>query len=198
MDVNWAQFWADFWYQVGISRPHLVGVVFATCVLYLVYALVLDVFGQYVGSSTSTFTLVLATVTGSLLARSMLGNAPTLLGGLVALTTLMLLEWVFGAGRKRSGRHQSRRPGHRRRPPRIVLVEGQMQHDTLASLYLDEDDIDIRLRQMGVRSRSDVALVILESRGSLTVVRKGETIDADLVDDVPGIDAVPDTVVARR
>lgn len=183
----------EFWYQVGISWPQVVGVVGATVVLYLVYAAVLGLWLQRLQSSTSTLSLVLGTVMGAVMARAMLGNAPTLLGGLIALVTLAAMESGFGFLRTKG---VTRRRAQQR-PARVVLREGRVLASELRAAHLHEQDLDIRLRLAGVRSRSELALVILESRGTLTVLRTGQTIDAELVEDVRGISGVSDAVVLR-
>lgn len=184
----------ELWFQIGITWPQVLGVVGATTVLYLVYAALLELWTQRLQSSTSTLSLALATVTGAVMARAMLGNSPTLLGGLVALLTLAALESGFGFLRTKGVAKRHRR----RRPARVVVRQGRVLRTELRAAHIDEHDLDIRLRMAGVRSYAEVALVILESRGSLTVVRDGQTIDADLVEDVRGIAAVPEEIVLRR
>lgn len=179
------------WAQIGITWPQVAGVVGATTVLYLVYSGLLELWSQRLQSSTSPLSLALATVTGAVLARAMLGNSPTLLGGLVAIGTLAVLESGFGFLRAKGVTRQHKR----RRPARVVFSEGRLLRSELRAAGINEHDLDIRLRLAGVRSYSEVALVILESRGSLTVLRNGETIDATLVRDVRGIGSVPEELV---
>ena len=183
-----------FWYQIGISWPQVAGVVLATVVLYLVDSAILGLWSQRLQSSTSTLSLALATVVGAVMARAMLGNAPTLLGGLVALVTLVAMEAGFGFLRSK-GLGGARM---QRRPARVVLIDGRMLPEELRAAGIGRRDLDIRLRLAGVRSRTELALVILESRGSLTVLRKGQSIDAHMVSDVWGVGDVPGSIVARR
>lgn len=184
----------ELWTHIGISWLQLVGVVVSTSVLYLCYAAMLKLLGQRVRSSTSTLSLALATVMGSLVARSMLGDAPTLLGGLVAAATLVSLERAFGALRQRLPGKAPRR----RLRPMILLVDGVVRPDELKAARFSERDLGIRLRQQGVLSFTDLALVILEAGGTLTVLRNGQRIHAQLVSDVPGAASLSDSVVIRK
>ena len=52
-----------------------------------------------------------------------------------------------------------------------------------------------QLRRAGVRHVADADLVIMEPRGGLTIVRRGETIDRRMVRDVRGIGIVPRSIL---
>ena len=58
-------------------------------------------------------------------------------------------------------------------------------------------DLATRLRHQGVTNYAQVALAILEARGTVTVLRAGQRMDADLVWDVPGATDLPDRIVAH-
>lgn len=184
----------ELWSHVGITWVQVGGVILATSVLYLVYAAVLKLWGQRIRASTSTFSLVLITIMGSLVARSMLGDAPTLLGGLTAISTLVVLETTFGVLRHRLSKKRTKR----RHTPRVIVVEGDLRLDALKGARLTPHDLATRLRQQGVTSYSELALVLLESRGTLTIVRTGQRIDEELVWDVPGVRELPDSIIVRR
>ncbi len=184
----------EFWAHVGISGSQVISVAVSAGVLYLVYAAVMRLWGQRIRSSTSTLSLALTALTGSLIARSMLGDAPTLTGGLVALATLIGLEAVFGVLRQRLPAPKK----HRRRAPTVILVDGLVLHAALSATRLSERDLTARLRQMGILSYADLALVVLEDRGGLSVVRAGERIDRAFLADVRGAASLPDSIVRQQ
>lgn len=184
----------ELWSHVGITQAQALSVMVATCSLYLVYAAVLRLWGQRIRASTSTFSLVFVTVLGSLVARSMLGDSPTLFGGLTAVGTLVVLEATFGVLRRRLPRRRVRR----RHAPVPIIVEGRVRPDALRAARLGRRELATRLRQQGVTSYDQLALVVLESGGNLTIVRTGNRIHQDLVWDVQGASDLPDSVVTRR
>ncbi|NLT31121.1 MAG: DUF421 domain-containing protein [Propionibacterium sp.] len=184
----------ELWAHIGITGVQVLGVVLATTVLYLVYAGVIRVLGRRIRASTSTFSLVLATVMGSLIARAMLGNSPTLIGGLVALITLVTLEGSFGMLRRRLP-HRGRAWRYQ---PTVILVDGVVLPAALRATGLREHEIVTRLRHQGVTSYADLALVILESGGSLTVLRTGQRIQQRFLWDVRGAGDLPDGIVDRE
>lgn len=178
----------ELWSHIGITPSGALGVVIASVALYVMYVAVLAVWGPRLFSSSSTLILALLTVLGSLMARAMLGDFPTLSGAVVAASTLLLLESALGRLRRatrRGGRHR----------PRVVMVEGAFVSRAIRERVVTEADLLTRLRAAGVRKLSDASLVILESRGGLTVMRPGEQIDAPLLAGVVGREFVPDHLI---
>lgn len=179
----------ELWSHVGITPGGALGVLVASTVLYIMYAVVLAVWGPRLFSSSSTLSIALLTVLGSLFARAMLGDVPTLGGALVAASTLLLLEALLG----RLRRVTASGPG--RHHPRVVMVEGDFVRRPQRERVVSESELLTRLRAAGVRRVEDAALVILESRGGLTVLRSGETIDGRLLVGVLGVEYVPQHLI---
>lgn len=182
----------ELWSHVGITPGGALGVVVASTALYVMYAVVLALWGPRLFSSSSTLSIALLTVLGSLFARAMLGDFPTLGGALVAATTLLALEALLGRLRRSSARGRGR---HR---PRVVIVEGAFVAWPQRERVVSEADLLTRLRTAGVRQVEDATLVILESRGGLTVLRTGERIDARLLVGVLGVEYVPEHLMAAQ
>lgn len=175
----------ELWSHVGITPGGALGVAFAAVVLYLVYSAVLAVWGPRLTSSSSTLALALMTVLGSVFARAMLGDYPTLAGALVACATLLVLEFFLGRLRRATGRFSGRRRAV------VVLVDGGFVNREAWRKVITEADLLTRMRTAGVRHVAEVPLVILERRGVITCLRPGETIGADLLAGVDGADLVP-------
>lgn len=180
---------SELWAHIGISPVGALAVVIASVVLYVAYAAVLAVAGPRLFSSTSTLSLSLLTLLGALFARAMLGDSPTLTGGLVAIGTLLLLETLLGRLR---GAARTRWRSVR---PAVVMLDGQIIRPALRRRRLSEADLHTRLRLSGVRQRSDVAVAILEPRGSLTVLTTGQRIERALLRGVAGAADIPADLV---
>lgn len=180
-------FFEELWFQIGASSAGALGVLIASVVLYLVFALILQVAGPRLSANPSMLSFAVMALLGSLVARAILGNTPTLVGGLIAVTTLLLLEYLLGSLRPGIGRVFTRR-GPR---PTVVMIHGHVLRWQLRHLGLSEAQLLTLLRRGGVRHVIDTDLVILEPRGGLTVVRRGETIDERLVRGVRGAGLVP-------
>lgn len=175
-------FWAELWHEIGITWPRAVGVVLSAGVLYLTFTVILRVWGQRLFANRSGSGLAVVLVLGAIVGRSMLGPNATLLGGLLVLATLLLLETIFGAGR-RAGLF-----GHRRA---VVIYDGATwNHQVMGRFHLHEYVVWSRLRQAGVTSLDDVRALVLETDGSLSVLRKGTEVDPRLFTNVRGADRI--------
>lgn len=179
----------SLWFQIGITSWGALGVVIATVVLYLVYAGLMRWLGPRLLAAPSVLSFTLVALFGAIAARAMMGNWPTLAGALIAIVTLVLLEAVLGRARWAVS---AARGGHGVGPrPIVVMVHGHILDGNLRRRHLTRDQLRAMLRRSGVRSVAEVELAILENRGSLTVVRAGERIAADLLIDVDGTRVVP-------
>lgn len=193
---------SELWAYLGITGAGALSVVIASTVLYVGYSALLSLWGPRLFLSPSTLSLSLLTVLGAVTARAMLGHFPTLGGALVAILTLVLLESALGRLRHASRvatasgrRGKVRRPRHR---PIVVMVDGHVIARTLAVVRLTEEELFARLRQSGLRHREEAALVIVEPRGTLTIVRRGTTIDRALLADVRGASQLPGHLIQDR
>lgn len=173
-------FWAALWQEVGITWPQAVGVLIASCVLYLTFTTVLRVWGQRIFANRSGTGLAVVLVLGAIVGRSMLGPSATLTGGLICLVTLIGLESFFGTGR-RAGLI-----GHRRAV--IVAHNGELDHRLLRRYHLSESMVWARLRHGGITDLDEVRAVILETDGSLSLLRAGKPLDPRLLTNVRGAD----------
>lgn len=87
---------------LGIPPMGALAVFIATIVMYSFFSLILFLWGDRLKSSSSPVTVAVATLMGAIAARSTLGDTPTMLGGIIALTTLLVLERIFGTLRRAS------------------------------------------------------------------------------------------------
>lgn len=174
--------------QVGITPMAALGVAIAAAVMYAVLAVVLRIWGRRLAVSASTVSVALVTLISAIAARAVLGHTPTVMGGLIAIATLLLLEQVFGQWGHAIALRRTERWS---RSPVVLMVGAQVRERTMRKHGITETELRSRLRQQGIVSRADVGLVILEPRGSLSVVRAGTILDRDLMVGVEGIGEVP-------
>lgn len=179
------EFWVELWREIGITLPRAVGVVLSAGVLYLAFTVILRVWGQRLFANRSGSGLAVVLVLGAIIGRSMLGPNATLFGGLLVLATLLVLETIFGAGR-RAGLL-----GHRRAV--VIYDPTGWNHQAMQRFHLHEYVIWGRLRQAGVTSLDDVRALVLETDGSLSILRKGVEVDPRLFTNVRGAERIVDT-----
>lgn len=174
------------WMEYGLDWVDAIRVVASCVAFYFGIILLLRVFGQRTLANLSSFDLASIIAIGAIIGRSILGDTPTLVGGALALATLLILQAVTGAGRRFGlirGVVNS---------PAVVLMAGpEMLTHNLAKSHVDRDEVVAKLRSAGIRNRDEVACVILESTGQISVIRRGAPIDEDILEGVIGAERVP-------
>ncbi|MGP5268074.1 DUF421 domain-containing protein [Brachybacterium alimentarium] len=188
--IDWDIIWQDY---LGIGWSEALGVIASTIVLYAFFSLLVHISGQRLMANPTVGSFVVLAVIGGVTARAMLGESPTLLGALIVLNTLMLLERLMGT----LGRTALPHSAHALRHPAVVMIGGTAMAGALRRRRLSEQDLLNRLRISGVLDLGQVELVILENRGTLTIVHTGSTIAASLVADVDGREAIPERLLTE-
>ncbi|MDR0847549.1 MAG: DUF421 domain-containing protein [Propionibacteriaceae bacterium] len=164
------------WDQLGITGWQALAVVVSTTVLFWVFTFLMSYLGQQMRARVTVTSFALMAVIGSVTARSMLGNHPTMSGGIIALLVLFAWEAVF-----RILGSRLRRPIVPVRQARVVLTDGVVDEEALKQAHVRTTDLMVRLRHAGITHLSDAGLVIVERDGTLTVIRAGQTVDEELL-----------------
>jgi uncharacterized membrane protein YcaP (DUF421 family) len=164
------------WDLLGISWWETVALIIATSVLFWVFTGLVHWFGPRMRLRVSTASLALMTVIGAVTARSILGPRPTMAAGVIALVVLFFWEWVL----RRSSRWW-REKRHTHRKAWAIMVDGEANAEFLDRLGITERNLWIRLRRAGVTRLDDVHLAIIEADGGLTIIRRGQGIDKELL-----------------
>lgn len=168
-------------YYLGLTPIGALAIVLSTILLYGSFAFVLSRLGQRLYASPSSLELAVVTVLGAIVGRAILGQVPTLSGGLLALATLFTMEAIIGKVRR--SETMLARKQHR---AVAVMVHGRPDRRELARHGLDESSLWAALRGSGVTHPRDAALVILERDGRFSVLRADQEIHAAALTGVRG------------
>ncbi len=171
--------------RLGLSWTDAAAVVVSTIGIYLTFLVLIRIVGQRALATMSSFDFAAAVALGAVMGRVILGYTPTLLAGVIGLGTLFALQGLFGIVR-RSPRADTVLSNQ----PLLVMADGRLLDENLRKAHIVENELREKLRLAGVRRYDDVALVILERTGAISVLRRGETIGPELVADVRGRDAL--------
>jgi len=175
-------FLRELWFEVGITPAQALGVIISATVMYLTFTAVLRVWGQRLYANRTGTGLAVVLVLGAVVGRSMLGPNVTVLGGLIALAMLVLLESFFGAGR-RAGLF-----GHRRAI--VIYANQELDERAIQRYHVDQRTLWARLRQSGITNLGYVRALILETDGSITILRHGVELDSRLLTNVRGAEKI--------
>ncbi|PFG39837.1 uncharacterized membrane protein YcaP (DUF421 family) [Georgenia soli] len=183
---------SDLWDYIGITPVGALSVALAAAVLYGAFVFATRLLGQRVLAGLSGFDLVVVMIFGAVLGRATLGPWPTLTGGLVALVTLLALEAVVGQVRRRPLWNALIN-----NQPAVLMAGPVVLDDQLEKYHITRDELHAALRRTGVRHPGEVAVVVLEATGTLSVLRTGEPVDPALLADVRGAGRVPPELLSR-
>ncbi|MDN5699197.1 MAG: DUF421 domain-containing protein [Kocuria sp.] len=172
--------------ELGITGSHAIAVVLSAVGIYVAFLLFVRIFGQRVLMAMSTFDVVVTVMLGSVAGRVILGHPPTLTSGILGLATLFILEAVFGQLRSSMRVHKLMNS-----PARLLMIGPEIQEKTLKRSHITIWELHGALRRAGVRSYEEIACVLHEPGGGISVLRRGVPIDPQLLTDVAGADRIP-------
>lgn len=149
----------DDW--TGIFRTLFVG--FAA---YVVLIVMLRISGKRTLSKMNAFDLVVTVALGSTLATVLLNASVPLAEGIAALALLVFLQYAITWSSVRSRRFQSLIKAE----PTLLVHDGQYLDDALRRQRVTRDEIAAALRGSGKNDLSEIAQVVLETDGTISVI----------------------------
>lgn len=155
--------WFDSWAE--ILRVLIIGTV-----SYLALVLLLRLSGKRTLGQLNAFDFIVTVAFGSTLATILLSSDVALLEGLAALTLLAGLQFLVAWT-------SSHVPGARAAltsSPVALLVSGELQHTQLQKNRLSESEVLEAVRATGSGDLSDIAAVVLETNGTISVIPKSK------------------------
>lgn len=149
----------DGW--TGIVRTIVVGTL-----AYVALIMILRTSGKRTLSKMNAFDFVVTVALGSTLATVLLSKDVALAEGVSALALLVLLQFVVTWLSVRSAIVRR----FVKSEPTLLLYRGEMIPMALVDQRISEDEIRSAARDAGVAELSNIAAVVLETDGSISVV----------------------------
>ncbi|MEO9140405.1 MAG: YetF domain-containing protein [Jatrophihabitans sp.] len=116
----------------------------------------------------SPFDFVVAVALGAIIGRTATSSSTSFLDGAVALLTLLLTHRIITALRRHTTvTHIVDQP------PNVLIVDGELKPGGLARAGLTPGDVYALLRQHDVGDVSEVAVLLYETRGGVSLHRAG-------------------------
>ncbi len=157
--MDWMEMLFQGW--SGLARTAVVAVL-----AYVGLVLFLRISGKRTLSKLNAFDLVVTVALGSILATTLLNKDVALAEGLVALASLIALQFLVTWS---SVRFRWLREGVRSEPA-VLVRDGRPLPEVLRRERVTEDEATSAVRDAGGRTLAEAEVVILESDGSLTAV----------------------------
>jgi uncharacterized membrane protein YcaP (DUF421 family) len=144
----------------------LVDVAIRTSIIYAVLVAGLRLAGKREVGQLSIFDLIVLLVIADAVQNSMVGENSTLLGGVVAALVLITLDRVLNVVTGRFPRIKKLLEG----APQELIRDGVVLEAALRKEGIDRDELAANLRAHGILEASEVALAVLETNGSISVI----------------------------
>jgi uncharacterized membrane protein YcaP (DUF421 family) len=149
--------------DIGSSLPE---VVLRTAIVYLFVVAAIRLSGKREVGQMSVLELVVILVISDAVQNSMVGENTTLWGGLVAVVTLLGVDFSIKWLTQRSSRLRNVIEGE----PRLLVRNGQLLAKALREESVDAEDVRAAVRAHGLARIEDVRLAVLETDGSISVI----------------------------
>ena len=137
-------------------------------VVYVFLLILLRITGKRQVGQMAPFDLVLLLVLSNAVQNSMNGGDNSLVGGLISATTLVGLNFLIGLITYKSKKLEAIIEGR----PQVLVHNGKLFEDVMASAKLTHHELDSALRQAGCNCVEEVHTAILENNGSISVVAR--------------------------
>jgi uncharacterized membrane protein YcaP (DUF421 family) len=111
------------------------------------------------------FDFAVAVAIGAIIGRAVTSSSASFATGAVALVTLLVMHRLVALARRHS--RIARIIDH---PPRVLVVQGDIQDRELARAGLTAADLSALLRQQGVDDLRQIGYLLYETRGATTLI----------------------------
>jgi uncharacterized membrane protein YcaP (DUF421 family) len=145
----------------------LVNIALRTAAIYLVILLGVRLTGKREVGQMTPFDLTLLLLLSNAVQNAMTGSDTSLLGGIVAALTLLILNYVFAEFSGVNRRFRRLIQGS----PTLLIHNGTVIPAHLAKEHVTLDEVQRALREHGIAHIQDVALAVLEVDGSISCLK---------------------------
>jgi uncharacterized membrane protein YcaP (DUF421 family) len=143
-----------------------------TAIIYIFLVFGLRLLGKRELGQMNIYDLVLIIVLANAVQNAMVGSDSTLVGGLIAAVTLLLLNRLFTYIMSRSDKLEKFMVGE----PILIVNDGQILRDRCTREGITHEQIMAALREHGIEKLEDAHMCVLEVDGAISVVPSGSAV----------------------
>ncbi len=141
-------------------------IVASSVTVYLFIILALRIFGKNELSQLSIVDLVFILLISNSVQNAMVGNNTTLSGGLVAATSLFVVNWVLRSLLFKSEKINKFFQGS----ASMLIYKGKVIQKHLDQAKISREELSAAVREHGVHAIKDVDLAVLEIDGNISIL----------------------------
>ncbi|WP_367105743.1 DUF421 domain-containing protein [uncultured Psychrobacter sp.] len=172
--MDWQAWFSIEWQQI-------LGIFLSVIGFYFCLILFTRITGLRSFSKLSSYDLAMTVGIGSILASTVLSKSTSLLQGVVAIGFLFALQGLVSIVRRKVKPVKALIDNQ----PIILMAHGKYFEENLKEAKLSTNDIKQVLRKNGVKSKSEVFAVIMETTADMSVIKTSDAIpDWSIFDDI--------------
>ena len=152
---------------IDVTLPEIV---LRVAIVYIVILIGIRLSGKREIAQMTPIDLVLLLLIANAVQNAMTGPDTSVIGGLVAAGTLLLLNVVFS---RLLWKHKTLRH-FVEGIPTVLIHNGKILHANLDKEKISSEELQQALREHGVADVADVSVAMLEIDGSISVLKKDE------------------------
>ena len=149
------------------SAHVLIGIFLRTATIYIVVLAGVRLSGKREVGQMTPFDLTLLLLLSNAVQNAMTGPDTSLLGGVVAASTLLLLNYLIAELSGGNRRFRKFVQGQ----PSLLVHDGEVIESHMAKEHVSMDELQRAMREHGVASFHDLALAVLEVDGSISCLK---------------------------
>lgn len=158
---------------MGASWMTILGIVFRTLVVYALVLAGIRLTGKREVGQMTPFDLALLLLLSNAVQNAMTGPDTSLVGGIAAAITLLLLNYTVAEGSGINRRFRRFIQGS----PTLLIHNGELITSHMAREHVSLDEVQRALREHGISKVDEVALGVLEVDGSISVLKYDDVPD---------------------
>lgn len=167
------------WFLIDLEQ--VIGILLSVIGFYFCLILFTRIAGLRSFSKLSSYDFAMTIGIGSILASTVLSKSTSLLQGLFAVSMLFILQALVSLVRRRIKRIKALLDNQ----PIILMANGEYFWDNLKEANLSTSDVQEVLRKNGIKSKSEVFAVIMETTADMSVIKNNDVApDWSLFDDI--------------
>lgn len=173
--------WMDWQSWFLIDWQQIVGIALSVIGFYICLILFTRIVGLRSFSKLSSYDLAMTVGIGSILASTVLSKSTSLLQGVFAIGMLFLLQALLSIVRRKFKPIKALIDNQ----PIILMANGEYLWQNLKEAKLSTNDIKQILRKNGIKSKSEIFAVIMETTADISVIKTNDVQpDWSLFDDI--------------
>jgi len=137
-----------------------------SAIIYVIVLLGLRLMGKREIGQLTPYDFVLLLLISNAVQNAMTGPDTTIWGGLIAASTLFLMNWLITIV---VARHRTLRKVIEGQPT-ILISQGKLLETNLKKEKVGQEEIEMAAREHGIEHLKDVELAILETDGSISII----------------------------